>query len=188
MKMIMTLLLLTIISSCGNNRSGLEFSERFTDNLEIDKLLRFEDLKSRIIEPHCLTCHKRSGTEDGIAKWVVPGNPEESKLYQVIKDGRMPKKAAPLSTADLEFVRKYILDQATVTFEKINSEILGPSCVSCHKRMTSEESLMKWINLDDPFNSPFYRVVKEGRMPKRADPLPESKQQLILNYLKTFVR
>ena len=41
-------------------------------------------------------------------EWVVPGSPEESILYEVIKDGSMPKKAQPLDSRYLDLVFRYI--------------------------------------------------------------------------------
>jgi len=188
---IFTLTLLGLLVSCGK-RSGLEFLE--TQNFDLqEKHLSFNDLKERIIVPHCLTCHKRSGTEEGIEKWIVPGDPENSKIYQVIKNGTMPKKAEPLSTADLEFVRQYIMDipkvraQLTVDFETLKNEILVPHCLSCHKRMDNEESLKRWINTEAPMKSRLLQAVLEGKMPKNAAPLTKNDQNIIIQYLNNFL-
>ncbi|MCM2348373.1 MAG: hypothetical protein NDI69_00035 [Bacteriovoracaceae bacterium] len=193
MKTTFLLLCLFLLTACGNNRSGLEFSESISQELNVNDAVTFAQLRTSIIDPHCLKCHKSLTSEEALAKWVVAGDVEGSKLYQVIKDGSMPKKAAPLSSAELELVRHYIEGltmppQEIVNFEIIQKEILNPSCVSCHKSMTSEANLMKWINPEDPLNSRFYLSVKEGRMPKKADPLALDKQELILQYLKNFLK
>lgn len=131
-------------------------------------------------------------TEEALLeKWIIPGKPEESRLFLVVENGKMPKNASPLSTADLEFIRNYInglASKTVVTFEQIQKEVLEPSCIACHKRVTSEEALMRWINTEDPLNSKFIQVVRSGKMPKDAPPLDIDKQKLILQYLKSFIK
>lgn len=189
---IITLLILTLFVSCGN-RGGLEFLDSQNLDLQQEELITFEDLKNRIITPHCINCHKRSGTEDGIKNWVIAGDPENSKLFKVIKDGRMPKNSDPLPSSELEFVRLYIMDMAktrvleTVDFNTLKNEILAPHCLSCHKRMDNEESLMRWVNVTDPMSSRLLGVVKEGKMPKNAAPLSINEQNMIIKYLNNFL-
>lgn len=192
MKTLIFTLFLTLLMSCGK-RGGLEFIESQDLGLEQEKLLTFDDLKNRIIAPHCMGCHKRSGTEDGIKNWVVPGDPESSKLYQVIKSGQMPKKADPLPTTEVEFVRQYILDMAsarvleTVDFDTLKNEILAPHCLTCHKRMDNEESIMRWVNVSEPMKSRLLGVVIEGKMPKNGTPLTSREQNIIKKYLNNFL-
>lgn len=193
MKMILLFLCIcSVILSCGK-REGFEFSEATNLGLDGEKYLTFDDLKSRILIPHCISCHKKSDTEDGIKNWFIPGQPENSKLYLVIKDGRMPKKADPLPTSELEFVRKYIIDAleqkklSTVDFNTLRNEILIPHCLSCHKRMDNEENITKWINLKSPLESRLLQAVVEGKMPKKADPLSINEQNIIRRYLNNFL-
>ncbi|MFA5582574.1 MAG: hypothetical protein WDA09_00035 [Bacteriovoracaceae bacterium] len=184
-----------VLISCGK-RDGFEFKETLGNDfqLEEERLLTFEDLKRRILAPHCMTCHKRSGTAEGIEKWIIAGDPENSKLFKVIKDGSMPKKADPLPIADLEFVRKYILDLATIRnletidFVTLKNEILVPYCLNCHKKMDNEESLKRWINMSDPMNSRLLQTVVEGKMPKKGPPLNDSELMLIKKYLNNFLK
>src|SRR5690606_19874620 len=179
MKATISIIITTLLLiSCGK-RDGFEFIETHGNDLQLEheKLLTFQDLRNRILVPHCITCHKRSGTEEGIEKWVIAGDPENSKIFKVIRDGSMPKKADPLSTADLEFVRQYIIDLATrrnletIDFVTLKNEILVPYCLNCHKRMDNEENLKRWIDLNNPLNSRLLQAVIEGKMPKNGPPL-----------------
>lgn len=185
---------MVLMVSCGK-RDGFEFIETQSRELRLEnKLITFQDLQNRIIVPHCISCHKRSGTEEGIEKWIIAGDPENSKMFKVIRDGTMPKKADPLSTADLEFVRQYIIDLATirnletVDFDILKNEILVPHCLNCHKRADNEEGIQRWIDPNDPMSSRLLQAVVEGKMPKKAAPLNEEQQSIIIKYLNNFLK
>lgn len=104
MKLTLSLLSLFLLVSCGK-KSPLIFSDR---GLTALKNKPFEDMKNKVLIPHCISCHKKATTEEGIAHWVKAGKPESSALYMAVKEGRMPKKAAPLSTVELELIFDYI--------------------------------------------------------------------------------
>jgi uracil-DNA glycosylase len=103
------LVLCLFITSCGPkmDRTDLVFKTK-TPNISNLKVVNFEDLKREVLVPHCIGCHKRMDTEEGLARYIVPGQPEQSKLFLAIENGSMPKRANPLSTEYLEFVRRYI--------------------------------------------------------------------------------
>ena len=140
-----------------------------------------------------MTCHKRSDTEQGIEKWVVAGNPEASKLFLVIKNGSMPKKADPLPLSDVEFVRQYIIDKEklraleVIDFLTLKNEILIPHCLNCHKKMDNEEGLQRWINPNEPMKSRLLQAVVEGKMPKNSPALAIDDQRIIIKYLNNFL-
>lgn len=185
----------TILISCGK-KSDLIFIDRSSVPVRIQKeeLVTFDVLNQHIITPHCISCHKKSGTEEGIAKWVVPGEPEQSKLFNSVKEGRMPKKASPLPLADVELIRQYIVDLPKIRrlekidFETLKNEILVPHCLSCHKKMDNEESLQKWVNHNEPMKSRLLQSVIEGKMPKKGEKLVASEIELIIKYLNQFIR
>lgn len=105
---ILPLLSLLLLLSCGK-KSDLFFEQKSLQEQQTQQLTPFAELQKHIIIPHCLKCHKKSGEEEGLSRWIIAGDPENSKLYQVIKDGSMPKSAAPLGSADVELVWQYIL-------------------------------------------------------------------------------
>ena len=103
------LILCLFLTSCGPDleRSNLIFKTKSTDISTLE-IVGFDDLKREVLIPHCIGCHKKMDTEEGINKYIVAGNPEQSKFFLVIENGSMPKKAKPLTTEYLEFVRRYI--------------------------------------------------------------------------------
>jgi uncharacterized membrane protein len=68
-----------------------------------------------IITASCLPCHAAGGkaekydltSPEGLAKLVVPGKADSSKLYQVVRDGKMPP-AGKLDSAKLSTIQKWI--------------------------------------------------------------------------------
>jgi len=72
-----------------------------------------------IITASCLPCHAAGGnaakydltTPEGLAKPVVPGKPDSSKLYQVLASGKMPP-AGKLDSARLATFHKWISEGA----------------------------------------------------------------------------
>lgn len=193
-------LLLLIISgaillSCGK-KSDLIFIDHSPNPTRIQKeeLVTFDVLNQKILTPHCISCHKKSGTEEGIAKWVVPGEPEKSKLFNSVKEGRMPKRANPLPLKDVELIRQYIVDLPKIQrlekidFETLKNEILVPHCLTCHQRMDNEENLQKWVDQSEPMKSRLLQSVIEGKMPKKGEKLSKTEIELITKYLNQFIR
>ena len=68
-----------------------------------------------IITASCLPCHAAGGsaakydltTPENLAKLVVPGKPDSSKLYQVLASGKMPP-SGKLDSAKLATFHKWI--------------------------------------------------------------------------------
>jgi mono/diheme cytochrome c family protein len=79
-----------------------------------------------ILRSRCFDCHGGTATQGDISvlnhaellakKYIVPGKPDESSLFQMIvetdEDVRMPKNAPPLSTNDADTIRQWILASA----------------------------------------------------------------------------
>ena len=72
-----------------------------------------------IVTASCLPCHAAGGnaakydltTPENLAKLVVPGKPDSSKLYQVLASGKMPP-AGKLDSAKLATFHKWISEGA----------------------------------------------------------------------------
>jgi hypothetical protein len=60
----------------------------------------------------CIDCHRWARTEAGIMSRVVPGDPDNSRLYLRTKDGSMPEGGPELSTRELEMIRVFITNLA----------------------------------------------------------------------------
>jgi hypothetical protein len=56
----------------------------------------------------CTECHRWAKTEAGIKKYIIPGNPDGSEIFQSVRSGEMPEDAPPLTTKELELLRGYI--------------------------------------------------------------------------------
>jgi hypothetical protein len=79
----------------------------------------FEATVQPLLISRCGGCHGAQAkfditSADGFARAqvVVPGKPEESKLFQFVSSGAMPKSGQKLSAAELSAVRQWILDGA----------------------------------------------------------------------------
>jgi hypothetical protein len=81
----------------------------------------FENLFKFIIKPKCLSCHSGNEPDDDIDLstysniinhpyyyLVVPGSPLDSSLFISINNDDMPSDTSPLSSAEKQFIRKWI--------------------------------------------------------------------------------
>jgi cytochrome c553 len=84
---------------------------------EEPELLTFEVLKREVLVPHCQRCHNsETDTEENFVSWteffvtpmVIPGDAENSELYQMVLSGAMPKKAPKLSSDETNMIRDFI--------------------------------------------------------------------------------
>ncbi len=72
-----------------------------------------------IVTASCLPCHAAGGSAakydltspEGLAKLVVPGKADSSKLYQVLASGKMPP-SGKLDSAKLATIQKWINEGA----------------------------------------------------------------------------
>jgi hypothetical protein len=180
------ILILILIFSCGK-RSELVFRDLSSDlNSGDADTVTFSMLRTKILDAKCLTCHTQLTSPEALGRWVTPGSPERSKLFQFVKSGKMPLGGSPLDSSDLELIRRYIAGPTFVSFEQLNKEVLAPSCVGCHKLMDNPESLSRWIDVNNPTQSKLYLRTDNGTMPLGGSPLGASQQLLILNYIKQF--
>ena len=157
----------------------------------------YEVLKEKLLVPHCIACHKGAALEEKVLGWVVEGKPDDSELYQVIKDGSMPKKAAALDSRYLDLVVRYIesvkspeVPTTTVvvagSFEEVKQKILVPHCLKCHEDVDNETVLMEWITPAKPEESPFYVAIKSGEMPQESSRLSADEQALVEKYISSM--
>lgn len=102
------LLLLTLVS-CVPEKGPLTYSvDGVVEEVENDEAVSFQVLQERILIPKCVDCHGWVMDEAKVQRRIVAGKPEESRLFQLVENGRMPKGDAPLTTLELEMVRSYI--------------------------------------------------------------------------------
>ena len=73
-----------------------------------EPIITFEDIKTTILVPKCLACHRWADNEQKVAFRIVPGEPDMSSLYLSVESGRMPMRSAPLSADELKKIKDYI--------------------------------------------------------------------------------
>lgn len=184
MKLFFALAILLTVVSCGK-RSGLVFEvpEEMTPGT-------FRNLSANILESKCIGCHKKFEIPENMLKYIDGNNPDTSKLFQVVKDGSMPKKAKPLNSLELEMVRTYIENVEVirdVSFAELKEKILEPKCLSCHKKAGDEQVIItKWVDKKNPFASKLFNSTKNGSMPKKDKALTKEEMKIIKGYLRTF--
>lgn len=157
----------------------------------VDSIVTYQTFKTQVFDKHCMLCHKLLSTEEALSIWVVPGEPEKSKLYIYTENGSMPKWEDPLTSEELEIVRNYILSlkPAEITFDQFKENILEQkACLRCHSAMDNEVAQSNWIDKVNPENSKLYLRVKDGTMPRRGTPLNEEELKFVLDYIKSYIK
>lgn len=101
---------LFFVVSCGigGSKGDLNFVVRTDESIRAEEV-DFAVLQKTIL-PKCIGCHQKWTSEESFAKFIRPGEPDESQFFDSVKTGRMPKRSPPLSTEQLEIVRNYILN------------------------------------------------------------------------------
>lgn len=169
----------------------------------------------RVLAQNCAACHGDTSGSAGVfglqnvshlvsAGLIIPGNPDQSRIYTVIRSGVMPT-SGPLSQADQDLIRQWIQGEVSTsappppapepeaTYKYISSEILIPKCVACHSstnasggyKFDSYAGVMRAVDKTKPTESDIYKVVEDGEMPPRpGTPLSSAQQQVILEWIQ----
>jgi mono/diheme cytochrome c family protein len=204
MKMVILLTLLTSASCLPSfDKTALNFDDgsiTLTPLVADGEKVTFAILKEKLLQPHCMSCHSRIGDEARLLDWVVPGKVEESDLYQVVKDGRMPKNGDPLDSRYLDLIQRYISDLEPetnpeetpppqveiVTLENVKNEIIIPHCIICHNKMEDDSQILSKITPGKPLESVLYQVIENGSMPKGGEQLSIEKLDLLRKYIESL--
>ena len=115
-----------------------------------------------ILRNHCYDCHGLDGTAEGGLNFildarrmvkrrlVIPGDAVRSKLYRQVKSGSMPKDLDPLTSDDVDTLRKWI-DAGAASF----------SPAARRREFISPFAVLGFIQADlkeiDPNDRPFQR-------------------------------
>ncbi len=101
--------LIVLLASCVPSKGDLVYTLDGKPRVSPvqTEAVSFATIQTEILTK-CTECHKWAKTEDGIKKFIVPGNPEASELFQSVRSGEMPEDAPPLTTKELELLRGYI--------------------------------------------------------------------------------
>lgn len=196
------------------DKTALKFVVPKSNQDEIStESIAFEKLKSDVLVPKCLGCHKAWSNEANFQDdgRMVIGDPDNSKVFKMVKAGRMPvgkkladgtrEKVPALESAELEIMYQYIQNTTAVyeeiSFEELKTKVLEPKCIVCHKKWTSEEEFTRRnITPGNALTSKLYDSVLAPRMPKGAMnedgtyppvvPLSLVEKKLIRNYINNL--
>ena len=170
-----------------------------------------------ILNARCASCHNSSNPKGDIGfitdinslkyyRFIVPGEPQLSPLYEVIAKGEMPP-SGPLAQAQVQIIYDWIFegmltDQAGVTppvgvtgvleakFQSIFVNIIQPKCLGCHNNasangldLSNYTKVMTTIAPNDPLRSAFYDSVIKGRMPKGRAMLSASELTAVRDWI-----
>jgi mono/diheme cytochrome c family protein len=80
----------------------------------------FTQVNTQIFQAKCIGCHGSGGTPDLSSyssfatntKFIVPGNPSSSLIYEEVQSGAMPQGTASLTSAELGLMSEWITEGA----------------------------------------------------------------------------
>ena len=100
--------LLLLVAACNSEKGELQYSLDGVIKREPGAVVTFQQIQREILAPQCASCHSWALDEAKVNSRLVAGKPEESRLFRLVENGRMPMGGSPLSTAQLELLREYI--------------------------------------------------------------------------------
>ncbi|MEQ1875289.1 MAG: c-type cytochrome [Bdellovibrionia bacterium] len=171
------LLLLILLSPACQRTAGLEWKETMSA----------ESLREpvQILSHRCISCHNPTKHEGDFgdahdipsmvrAGRIVPGNPEESRLYVVMKTAFMPPQTH-LDEEEVDAIRKWIsqmdpfIGDENFKFDQLESEVLKPVCLNCHDathpgnvQLVTYEDALRFVVKGQPDFSLLYEVLFDG--------------------------
>ncbi|MBY0369364.1 hypothetical protein K2X33_01675 [bacterium] len=101
-----------VLSSCN-------YHERIGPPLDLGtEGIWYKTISEEIFGPHCVQCHNAEKAKGGVVitnvqelidnSWIVPGDPDNSQLYTLVKDGDMPLGPTKVPAEQVEMLRKWI--------------------------------------------------------------------------------
>ncbi len=139
MKILLTLLCLCLISSCG---SSVELKEnptsKFGGVFTLEEL-SFKNISDEILKPSCIQCHA------GYSDYEAVLNEKDKILTAVLQD-RMPKNASALDDYKKSLLKTWVDSGAPLgtgvdprpstklepTWNSLSKKVFFPKCVQCH--------------------------------------------------------
>lgn len=203
MKLILFLNLLVLLS-CGKNLGTNEGTEFRVFDINSSNIT-FANINDLILRDKCLNCHDWASSEAEFDKRIIPGDPENSPMYQQIASGAMPLGGPELTNSEKDLIYQFILNKVSVVeevppapapaptpidepngpsievmalVEQVKTEILIPNCQLCHGWVSEDEAIFSRIVPGKPEQSRLYLLVENGSMPPFGA-LPEAEVELI---------
>ena len=94
-----------------NDETGSDGGETgdLPDEDPVPVKVSFDEVLNKVIKTNsCTNCHAWVSVEKEFLKRVVPGEPFDSRVFKLMRNGSMPPRGNPVSTKDLELVEDYI--------------------------------------------------------------------------------
>ncbi len=116
----------------GNTSNGSDSAANGSDGGEL-QVVGFDQVMQKVLSAgDCMGCHSRPSPSAGVlvtsfddimaqSGLVTAGNPERSRLYQVIASGEMPPLGR-LPSASLEILRQWIVDGAQRDSQRVGGD------------------------------------------------------------------
>lgn len=170
-----------------------------------------------ILQVNCAGCHAATAGPANVynvankahlisSGLIKPGDPFNSRIFIAIQAGTMPK-AGPLSAADQEIVKQFIIAAGGGTpttpppppavpepkFTYLKNHIIGPKCASCHYTGSAKggyafdtyAGVLRAVKTSRPTDSDLYKEAQKGDMPPRPNQqLSSSELNLILQWIQ----
>lgn len=112
MKQLFFLLSLVLISGCIETGRDESLQFRVTEPIiaPIEDQVTFQMINEAILTPLCVRCHGWASDEPKVNSRIVPGFPEQSRLFTIVESGSMPIGGPVLTLDQLDLLRRYIMD------------------------------------------------------------------------------
>lgn len=173
-----------------------------------------------ILRGRCYSCHNPSmpsGEFDSVTdinamkyyRWVIPGEPQISRLYEVIAMGEMPPRPQqPLDQTQTQAIYDWILDgmkedQAGVVppgsvsqvveprWASLFANVIQPKCVGCHNgtrqdggvNLSNYNAARNTVQPGNPNASSLYTSTSTARMPRGGVPLNGSQLTALRDWI-----
>jgi mono/diheme cytochrome c family protein len=184
--------------------TGTDESSRFKVYNFANSQVDFTVLRDNVLVPQCLQCHSWSSNEAAVNKRIIPGNPDSSDLYKIVKSGQMPSGKPRLTDQSLKLVEQYILHlqgtkaEAPIalapTYASLKVNLFEKSCIKCHdtdvlakhpKRplLSSKEVIIAryddiLYSMTDAWN------MNDNEMPPEKSNVPHITEEVIAMFIK----
>lgn len=191
-----------LLMSCGNyNKVKRPFSLQGSGEIIKGAQIDFAEIKSKILKPHCISCH--TGRHDQYEQYtsVKAFNPQSLLDRMLTSDPvkKMPKDAPPLNDDLINLFKTWVANgspefaneepkaepstEKTLSFLDIKQQVLAPNrCTSCHSQFNDyasvQRSLGSIVNLTLSNAMPF-----PSRKNLPATPVSDAGKDLLMKWV-----
>ena len=119
MRALAVLFIVLLLVGCGSQPAPAPKAEEKPAPDTVNAAVVLAHEVQSIVTANCLPCHAAGGSAakydltsaEGLAKLIVPGMADSSKLYQMVRDGKMPP-SGKLDSTKLATIQRWINEGA----------------------------------------------------------------------------